>query len=84
MTDKELYNELFETKRMIESKLFQTYIVGRMREYQEKLKDAYDCESLRELATIKGRKQGSEEFFKILKTIDHEFKNKKTDIENAD
>lgn len=83
MTPKEELQELLEVKRMIESKLFQEYIVAPIRGYQDKLKEAYNCKSLTELATIKGKKAGSEKFFDILKDIDVDFINKKNDVENS-
>lgn len=66
--------ELNDVQLMIQSEHFQEYIVKPMREYQNALKNAYECESLKELHTIKGRKQGSEQLFQILKVIAEERK----------
>ena len=81
---KEEYAELHEVKRMIEGKLFQSYIVEPIRKYQDSLKAAYSCNTLKEIATIRGEKKGSDKFFNILKEIDVEFKNKRFELENSD
>jgi len=83
MTIQQEYAELQEIRSLIENPSFQKYIVKEMRDYQEKQKNAYQCESLKELWNIKGKKDGSEEFFRILKKIDIDYKNKKLDIENT-
>lgn len=72
-----LHKELQELKTVIDIKngaLFQKYFVEPVYREVEKLKDAYDCESLRELATVKGKKQGLTFFIKLLKQIDEDFK----------
>ena len=73
---------LFELKAQIESFPFQEYLVKPIREELEKQKNAYDCGSLRELATVKGKKQGLTFFIDTLKKIDQDIKNLKYEIEN--
>jgi len=77
MTPKEEYAELHEVKRMIEGKLFQKYFVDPIRAYQDTLRAAYSCETMEEIATIRGEKKGSDKFFHILKDIDKDFVNAK-------
>jgi hypothetical protein len=76
-------NEYLEIRQQIESQVFQKFIVEPLRKYQEGLKNAYDCQTLIELATVKGKKAGVDEFFKTLKRIDVEFKNKKNEIDGS-
>lgn len=73
---------LFELKAQIESFPFQEYLVKPIREELDKQKNAYDCGSLRELATVKGKKQGLTFFIDTLKKIDQDIKNLKYEIEN--
>lgn len=47
----------------------------------DKQKNAYDCESLRELSVVKGKKQGLEFFIKLLKGVDKDIKNLKYELE---
>lgn len=75
-------DNLVEMRDIIQRPVFQDMIVKPMREYQDKLKYAYDCKSLTELATLKGRKEGSDKFFKILKEFTTEFKNTKNELES--
>jgi|JI10StandDraft_1071094.scaffolds.fasta_scaffold51608_6 hypothetical protein len=80
-TEREL-KELQELAFYIEQEAFQNHIVKPLREYEDKQKDAYDCESLRELATVKGRKQGVKEFFKILNSIHEDIKIKTEELKH--
>jgi len=75
MNQEEIDN-LVEIRDIIQRPVFQDMIVKPMREYGEKLEKAYNCETLCELNTVKGKKHGSDEFFNILKRISIEFKNK--------
>ena len=77
------FNELLEIKTIVENPAFQEYIIKPFRDYQSKLKAAYDCKTLPEIATIKGRKQGSDLLFEILKDIDNDYKNKKKEFEDS-
>jgi len=75
-------DDLYDLKQKIESESFQTYIMKPLYEELDKIKNAYDCESLRELATIKGRKQGITFLLKLLKQTDVDRQNKKYELES--
>lgn len=61
--------ELYALRGYIETPIFQKYLVDHMRDYQKNLKGAYDCKTLGELNTLKGKKEGSEEFFRALRIV---------------
>jgi hypothetical protein len=84
MNAKQEFEELLDMRSKIQSPVFQKYIVKPIYEEMDKLKSAYDCDSLRELHTIKGKKQGLKFFIEILKQIDKEYANKLYEIENSD
>lgn len=84
MTLKDKLLLLSEVKGQIESEAFQTFIVKPMKEEMNKLKSAYDCESLRELATMKGKKQGLQFLIDILKGIELDIKNTRYELENSE
>ena len=84
MTLKDRLLLLSEVKGHIESEAFQTFIVKPMKEEMNKLKSAYDCESLRELSTVKGKRQGLQFFIDVLKGIDSEIKNTAYELENSE
>ncbi len=72
---------LFELKAQIESFPFQEFLVKPVFAEMDKQKNAYDCESLRELSVVKGKKQGLEFFIKLLKGVDQDIKNLKYELE---
>lgn len=72
---------LFELKAQIESFPFQEFLVKPVFAEMDKQKNAYDCESLRELSVVKGKKQGLEFFIKLLKGVDKDIKNLKYELE---
>lgn len=76
MNVKEELEELYNVKRMVESGEFQKYFAEPLYKELEDLKPAYDCDSLKELHTLKGKKQGLELFTGILKSIPTLVKNK--------
>lgn len=82
MTPQEKLSELYELKIKIESKEFQHYIMKPLYEELDSLGKAYEQNSLRELATLKGRKQGLSFIIKLLKEIDAQVKNLKYEIGN--
>lgn len=84
MTLKDKLLLLSEVKGQIESEAFQTFIVKPMKDEMDKLKNAYDCESLRELATMKGKKQGLQFLIDILKGIELDIKNTRYELENSE
>jgi hypothetical protein len=81
MNLKEEFDDLWDLKIKIESKNFQERLVKPIYAEMEKLKGAYDCESLRELATVKGKKQGLKFFIGLLKQVDIDLKNAKYELE---
>jgi hypothetical protein len=84
MDIKRQFDELIRMREMIESDEFQKFIMKPLYEEIGKLKDAYDCESLRELHAIKGKKQGLKWMIENLKELDIALKNAKHDIETLD
>lgn len=74
-------DHLFELKAQIESFPFQEYLVKPVLEELDKQKNAYDCESLRELSIVKGKKQGLMFLINTLKNIDQDIKNLKYELE---
>lgn len=62
--------ELHNAQSMIGSTEFKKYIEEPMRRYRNKQRDAYDCESLKELWFIKGKKEAVKEFFRCLDIIE--------------
>lgn len=83
MTLKDKLMLLSEVKGQIESEAFQTFIVKPMYEELDKLKHSYDCESLRELAQVKGKKQGLMFLIDTLKRVDLDFKNTQHELEDS-
>ncbi len=74
-------DHLFELKAQIESFPFQEYLVKPILEELDKQKNAYDCESLRELSIVKGKKQGLLFLINTLKNVDQDIKNLKYELE---
>lgn len=74
-------DHLFELKAQIESFPFQEYLVKPVYAELDKQKNAYDCESLRELSVVKGKKQGLGFLIDLLKGVDQEIKNLKYELE---
>lgn len=65
---------------MIESDEFQEYIYKPLQAELDKLKDAYDCDSLRELATLKGKKWGLQQFFNKVKDTHGKIRSLREDL----
>lgn len=82
MTTKERYNHLTELKMYIESFPFQEFIMKPLFEEMDKQKNAYDCESLRELAQVKGKKQGLKFLIDILKRVEKDITNTKDELDS--
>ena len=81
MNENKEWDNLLEIRDIIQRPVFQELIVQPMKDYQEKLAKAYDCDDLMELYSLKGKKEGSEQFFNTLKRISTDFKNKKDELE---
>jgi hypothetical protein len=79
---KELLEELYSLKNFVESNEFQKFIMKPLFEELDKQKNAYDCKTLMELATIKGKKQGLTFLIKLLKGIELQIKNEKFDLDS--
>ena len=73
---KKKFEELTRMVEMVESSEFQEFVMKPIMEEMDTLKNAYDCQSLRELSTVKGKKQGLKFIIEVLKQIH-------TDRENA-
>lgn len=76
--------ELNNFKGMVHSDTFQKFILEPMLAEQNDLKSAYDCDSLKQLYTVKGRKQGLEKFFSLIANIDTKIENKHQDIKQLE
>ena len=74
-------DELFAVKFMIEGELFQKYFATPLYQEKKQLKDAYDCESLKELQAMKGKKWGLDRFFNISKEVDTKIRFLRSEIE---
>lgn len=83
MTNEEKLSQLFSLKEKIQTREFQEWIMKPLYAELENIKNAYDCDSLIELHTVKGRKQGLTFLIKLLKTAERELKNTKYDIESS-
>jgi hypothetical protein len=84
MNLKEEFDDLWDLKIKIESKNFQERLVKPLYAEMESLGKAYDQNSLRELATLKGRRQGLKFFIGLLKQVDIDLKNKKYELESSE
>jgi hypothetical protein len=82
MTLQQELDELYDLKAKIESHSFQKHIMKPLYEEIDSLKASYQCESLRELATLKGKNQGLRFLINRLKEIDVELKNKRYELES--
>lgn len=83
MTQKEHLELLHELKTHIESRSFQELVMKPIFKELDGLKYAYDCDSLRELQTLKGKKQGIKFLIELLKDVDVDIKNLRDELENS-
>ena len=83
MTSKEKLELLHELQAHVESKAFQELVMKPLFSELDSLKNAYDCESLRELNTLKGKKQGIVFLLNLLKQNDQERKNIRYRLEDS-
>ena len=79
----EKLDKLNTLKLYIESEAFQEWIMKPLFAELDKQKNAYDCKTLNELATVKGKKDGLMFMIKLLKEVDRQIKNTRLDIENS-
>ena len=81
MTLQEDLEELYELKRIIESRVFQKYLAKPLREIQDNIQSDFFSDSLKESWKKGGKIEGIEEFFKLL-DIGSDIKNKKDSLES--
>ena len=84
MTPKEELQELYEFKIMVESKLFQKYLMEPLKKEIAGLKSAYNCESWDDVCELKGKEKGLKFVIGILKQTDNDTRNKKTEVDNTE
>ena len=84
MNPKEELQELYEFKNMIEMRVFQKYIMEPLKKEINSLKNSYNCQTLKEMNTLKGKYKGLMFLIKKLKEIENETRNKKTEIESTE
>lgn len=82
MDSKEKFARLSDLRGYIQSEVFQTFIMKPLYEELDKQKNAYDCESLKELWRVKGKKDGIKFLIDTLKRVDLEWSNTKLEIES--
>lgn len=76
--------ELNDLKGMVNSDTFRKYILEPMQKEVDELKPAYDCDTLRQLNTLKGKEQGLRTFFSLIENIDTRINNKQLEINQLD
>jgi len=82
MDSKEKFARLSDLRGYIQSEAFQTFIMKPLYEELDKQKNAYECESLKELWRVKGKKDGLKFLIDTLKRVDLEWSNTKLEIES--
>lgn len=80
---KQELSELYQLKEQIESEVFQKYFAKPLRKQQDKLRLDFFNDSLKESWRKGGKYEGIQEFFKILKQVDIDIKNKQYEIEQT-
>ena len=83
MTQQEQLNDLIAVRDIIQNPLFQKFFVDKMRDKQDEIKTDFFADSLKDAWRKGGKFQGLNEFFDILKEINHEYKNARYEIENS-
>lgn len=84
MTLQEELDEIIQLRAMIESGVFQKRLMKPLMKELDKVKNAYDCKTLSELATVKGKKDGLMFMLKLLKQVNQDYLDKKLEIDNSD
>jgi 6-phosphogluconate dehydrogenase len=80
----EKLSDLLTLKGYIETKIFQDNVIKPLFAELDKQKNAYDCKTLQELATVKGKKEGLLFLIELFKTIDNDIKNLKYELDTTD
>lgn len=78
----EKLKEALDAKAMIEGELFQKFFAKRIKKEKEKLKFAYECDSIAELKYLKGKVSGLDIFLKVCKELDTEIRYLKNELGN--
>jgi len=83
--EKEL-DELTALYSAITSEIFEEHILSKIKDELEKLAPAYECESLREMATLKGKAKAYKKVLNILdkETLGQRIIHLKAEIEKLD
>lgn len=84
MNPKAELNELQEFKAMVQSRLFQKYLMEPIKNEIDGLKRAYDCGSVKEIAELKGKYKGLKFVVDILKQNENKTKNLIFEIDNTE
>lgn len=82
MNPEKKLSQLYDLKSYIETDTFQENIMKPLYAEMDKLKDAYDCQTLKELHYLKGKKDGLKFLIRLLKLIEEEIKKLEYDVEN--
>lgn len=69
LTKEQELEELIYVKDMVESPLFQKYFSIPFKEERRKLKYAYDCKTLVDMAKMKGKKEGLDVFYNCVDDV---------------
>lgn len=73
-------NELIDARNCKDSEVFQKYFVEPIKKELDGMKYAYSCDTIKELHTLKGKRQGLTFFLKLLKNIDEDIKIKENQL----
>ena len=84
MGAKEELQELYEFKNMIQMKVFQKFIMEPLMKELNNLKYSYECKTLQEMQTLKGKQTGLSWLIKRLKQIENDTRNKKNEVDSTD
>jgi hypothetical protein len=84
MKPKDELNELHEFKVMVQSRVFQKYLMEPIKKELDGLKTGYECESVKEMAELKGKYKGLKFIIDILKQSENKIKNLTFEIDNTE
>lgn len=82
MDNREKFGKLSDLRGYIQSEAFQMFIMKPLYEELDKQKNAYECESLKELWRVKGKKDGLKFLIDTLKRVDIDWSNTKLELES--
>lgn len=74
---------LHAVRGMVESDEFRKIVLEPVKRALESLKDSYDCDSLKELGEVKGKKEGLRVFLDIVEGLNQQIQNKQFDVDNS-